>query len=149
MIRILVPAVVLALAAASPALAQGKGKGKGNPGRPDVETTSEDIVEGVAAGVLGGVLSREERSTIRRYFDQNRDRYRKVKPLPPGIRMKIARGGAMPPGIAKQVLPGGLRRQLPPRTDYDYRVAGTDVVLVETATEVIVDIIRDVLGRRR
>jgi len=103
------------------------------------------VVEGVTAGVLGAVLSDDERSTIRNYFQKNPDSVGKVKPLPPGIRKKLARGGSMPPGIAKQALPDGLHRQLPPRDGYNYEVVGTDVVLIETATEVIVDVLSDVL----
>jgi Ni/Co efflux regulator RcnB len=68
-----------------------------------------------------------------------------VKELPPGIRKKLARGGTLPPGIAMQVLPDGLHRRLPPRDGQHYEIIGTDVVLVRTATKVIVDVLKDVL----
>jgi len=143
MLRILAAVLALSLAAA-PALAdQGKGKGKGNSGKPN-GGTMEDVVEGVTAGVLGAVLSDDERRIIHRYFGEHPDTV-KVKELPPGIRKKLARGGAMPPGIAMQVLPDGLHRQLPPRFGEHYEIIGTDVVLVETATRVIVDVLKDVL----
>jgi Ni/Co efflux regulator RcnB len=143
MLRILAAVLALLLAAA-PALAdQGKGKGKGNSGKPN-GGTMEDVVEGVTAGVLGAVLSDDERRIIHRYFGEHPDTV-KVKELPPGIRKKLARGGAMPPGIAMQVLPDGLHRQLPPRFGQHYEIIGTDVVLVETATRVIVDVLKDVL----
>jgi Ni/Co efflux regulator RcnB len=143
MLRILAAVLALSLAAA-PALAdQGKGKGKGNSGKPN-GGTMEDVVEGVTAGVLGVVLSDDERRIIHRYFGEHPDAV-KVKELPPGIRKKLARGGAMPPGIAMQVLPDGLHRQLPPRFGQHYEIIGTDVVLVETATRVIVDVLKDVL----
>jgi Ni/Co efflux regulator RcnB len=143
MLRILAAVLALSLAAA-PALAdQGKGKGKGNSGKPN-GGTMEDVVEGVTAGVLGAVLSDDERRIIHRYFGEHPDTV-KVKELPPGIRKKLARGGAMPPGIAMQVLPDGLHRQLPPRFGQHYEIIGTDVVLVETATRVIVDVLKDVL----
>jgi Ni/Co efflux regulator RcnB len=143
MLRILAAVLALSLAAA-PALAdQGKGKGKGNSGKPS-GGTMEDVVEGVTAGVLGAVLSDDERRIIQRYFGEHPDTV-KVKELPPGIRKKLARGGAMPPGIAMQVLPDGLHRQLPPRFGQHYEIIGTDVVLVETATRVIVDVLKDVL----
>ncbi len=147
MARILAAALVLLLALAAPALAQGKGNSnnKGKAGKADPEITGNEIVRGAAAGVLGGVLGREEREIIHRYFNEHRNTYGKVKPLPPGIRRKVARGGTLPPGIAKQVLPDGLHRQLPQRDGYDYNVVGTDVVLIERATNVIVDILRDVL----
>lgn len=144
---ILAAAFVLLLAAAGPALAQGKSdsKGKGNPGKPDNDVSSEEVIEGVTAGVLGSVLNDDERRIIRNYFGEHPKAAGKVKELPPGIRKKIARGGTMPPGIAKQVLPDGLHRQLPQRDGYDYEIVGNDVVLVEDATRVIVDVLRDVL----
>src|SRR3546814_14273571 len=119
MLRILAAALALSLAAATPAFAdQGKGKGKGS--NPNDNTTTEDIVQGVTAGVLGAVLSDNERAIIHRYFGEHPDSVGKVKTLPPGIRKKLARGGAMPPGIAKQALPDGLHRQLPPRHGEHY-----------------------------
>jgi len=156
MLRILAAVLVLVLAASAPALAQGKGKGKGNsgqdtpiewdngPGKRDHDTTTEDVVEGITRGVLGSVLSNDERHIITNYFTEHPNAV-KVKEIPPGIRKKLARGGAMPPGIAKQALPGGLYRQLPPRDGYNYEIVGSDVYLVETATKVIVDVMRDVL----
>ena len=151
MTRILAAGLVLLLAAASPALAdQGKGKGKGNSkaAKPEVVTTTDEAVDAadIAGQVLDSVLSDEEKNTIRRYFDKNPDAVGKVKPIPPGIRKKLARGGTLPPGIAKQALPDGLHRQLPSRDGQDYEVIGTDVVLVDTATDVIVDVLKDVLG---
>ena len=144
MLRILAAVLALSLAAA-PALAdQGKGKGKGNSGKPS-GGTMEDVVEGVTAGVLGAVLSDDERRIIQRYFGEHPDAVGKVKELPPGIRKKLARGGTLPPGIAMQVLPDGLHRRLPPRDGQHYEIIGTDVVLVRTATKVIVDVLKDVL----
>jgi len=149
MLRLLTAVLALSLAAA-PALAdngKAKGNGNGNPGKPNDGITSGEVIEGVTAGVLGAVLSDDERRIIHRYFGEHPDSLGKVKELPPGIRKKLARGGAMPPGIAKQALPDGLHRQLPPRDGQHYEIIGTDVVLVETATRVIVDVLKDVLRR--
>jgi Ni/Co efflux regulator RcnB len=148
MLRLLTTVVALSLAAAVPAFADNdktKGKGNGNPGKPNDGITAEEIVQGVTAGVLGAVLSDDERRIIHRYFGEHPDSVGKVKELPPGIRKKLARGGAMPPGIAKQALPDGLHRQLPPRDGQHYEIIGTDVVLVETATRIIVDVLKGVL----
>lgn len=148
MLRLLTTVFALSLAAAVPAFAdndKAKGKGNGNPGKPNDGITTEEVVQGVTAGVLGAVLSDDERRIIHRYFGEHPDSVGKVKELPPGIRKKLARGGAMPPGIAKQALPDGLHRQLPPRDGQHYEIIGTDVVLVETATRVIVDVLKDVL----
>ena len=145
MLRILA-AAALTLALAAPALAdQGKGKGHDKAGKPNKAGATETVVEGVTAGVLGAVLNDDEKTIIHRYFGDHPEAAGKVKELPPGIRKKLARGGAMPPGIAKQALPDGLHRQLPPREGQHYEIVGTDVVLVETATRVIVDVLKDVL----
>lgn len=150
MFRILTTALVLILSATGPALSdQGKGKGKGNAGGNAggsvIEKVTEGVVEGVVAGAVAAVLSDEERRIIRDYFHDHAGDFGGVKPLPPGIRQKLARGGTMPPGIAKQALPGGLYRQLPPRDGQAYHVIGTDVVLVHVATQAIVDVLKDVL----
>ena len=69
------------------------------------------------------------------------------KGLPPGIAMKLERGGTLPPGIAKRDLPDNLISRLPARTDGALRqIVGDDVVLIEKGTEIILDVIRDVAG---
>jgi len=70
------------------------------------------------------------------------------KGLPPGIAKKLERGGTLPPGIAKRDLPRDLERRLPPvRAGYERRVVDGKVVLVNTATQVVTDIITDLLNR--
>lgn len=73
------------------------------------------------------------------------DRLTGRKPLPPGIRKNLARGKPLPPGIAKQVAPQPLLHRLPRHEGYDWRVAGADVVLVDTTTQLIVDVLLGVL----
>ena len=74
---------------------------------------------------------------------------RSAKSLPPGIEKNLQRGKPLPPGIAKQVLPSGLIAQLPPAPKGFERieVAGK-VLLVEIATQVIHDVLEDVILRR-
>jgi Ni/Co efflux regulator RcnB len=71
---------------------------------------------------------------------------RGAKSLPPGIAKNLQRGKPLPPGIAKQVLPSGLVALLPPPPKGFERieVAGK-VLLVEIATQVIHDVLEDVL----
>lgn len=91
---------------------------------------------------LGDILiSAAERALIGEYY---RSHAIPVDSLPPGIRKKVARGKPLPPGIAKR-FPDGLRAQLPARPGYDYRVVGADVALVQVATGVIVDVVKDIL----
>ncbi len=70
------------------------------------------------------------------------------KGLPPGIARNLARGKALPPGIAKQFLPTGLTGLLPPvRDGYERVIIDGKVLLVEIATQVIRDVLYDVVRR--
>lgn len=65
--------------------------------------------------------------------------------LPPGIAKKVARGKPLPPGIAKKLSPQMLA-QLPQRQGYEYAQVGADIVLIETATRLVVDVLKDVFN---
>jgi hypothetical protein len=65
-------------------------------------------------------------------------------PLPPGIRKNLARGKPLPPGIAKKLVPQPMLAQLPRFPGYEWRVCGSDLVLVAIATAVIADVLFDV-----
>lgn len=49
-------------------------------------------------------------------------------------------------GIAKKVAPGPMISRLPLYAGHEWRVVGTDLVLVVIATAVVVDILIDVFG---
>lgn len=66
--------------------------------------------------------------------------------LPPGIQRQVERGKPLPPGIAKR-FDDSLMAQLPRYPGYEWRQVGADVVLVEAATRVVVDILVDALRR--
>jgi hypothetical protein len=65
--------------------------------------------------------------------------------LPPGIAKNYARGKRLPPGIAKKLSPQ-LLAQLPQRPGYEYAQVGADIVLIETASRLVVDILKDVFN---
>ncbi len=66
--------------------------------------------------------------------------------LPPGIAKNLTRGKSLPPGIAKQHFPDGLRQDLPaPPGGYERIIVGGKILLVETATQVIHDVLMDVI----
>jgi len=70
----------------------------------------------------------------------------KNKGLPPGIEKNLARGKPLPPGIAKQYLPDGLIKTLPAAPKgYERIIVDGKVLLVEIATQVIHDILMDVV----
>ncbi len=88
------------------------------------------------------------------YLDRNRENLPGTlpgaKPLPPGIAKKIARGGTLPPGIAKNTLPGGLLVQLPAGPGQEWRLVGTDLLIVNVASNVIVNVLKGTLrGKSR
>ncbi|MDM9559748.1 MULTISPECIES: anti-virulence regulator CigR family protein [Bordetella] len=64
--------------------------------------------------------------------------------LPPGIRKNLARGKPLPPGIAKKMVPGPMLAHLPVHPGYEWRVAGTDLILVAIGTAIVADVLFDV-----
>jgi len=66
--------------------------------------------------------------------------------LPPGIAKNLERGKPLPPGTAKRYLPAGLRQALgPPQDGYERLVMASKILLVEVATQLVVDVITEVI----
>jgi hypothetical protein len=110
------------------------------------------LAAGVATADVSVVFSKDEIAIIQRYYSQDRDdagqgqKKQKGKPLPPGIAKNLERGKPLPPGIARQRLPDSLLRQLPPvRGGYERVIVDGRVLLVEVATQVIHDVLLDVV----
>ena len=109
----------------------------------------------VSAGEVGiqVVFTAGEASLIRAYYQdhgvpQVRNKKGKKKGLPPGIARNLQRGKPLPPGIAKQVLPAGLIHLLPPPPHgFERVVLSGKILLVEVATQVIHDVLEDVILR--
>jgi len=102
-------------------------------------------------------FSDKEVSVIRAYYKDNSNGGSKNgngkggkgnKSLPPGIEKNLQRGKALPPGIAKQTLPGGLVSMLPaPPRGFERVEVDGKVLLVEIATQVIHDVLEDLILR--
>jgi len=92
-------------------------------------------------------FSSKEVSVIRDFYRENDGGGKKRnKPLPPGIAKNLARGKRLPPGIAKRALPNDLLVRLPPVADGYERIAvAGKILLVEIATQVVHDILVDVI----
>jgi hypothetical protein len=123
--------LLLALALAAPAVAQrGDDRGRGGGGDGGVGVSVE-LVFGQSAEV-----------EIRAYFREHR-----LEPqgLPPGIARNLARGKPLPPGIAKRYLPDDLIARLPAYPGCEIIVVDDDVLLVATATQIVLDILSGVL----
>lgn len=66
--------------------------------------------------------------------------------LPPGLQRQLERNGRLPAGLAKRDLPADLMSRLPRRADnQEVTVVEGDVVLLDKATGVILDVIKDVV----
>ena len=72
------------------------------------------------------------------------------KPLPPGLAAQLQRNGTLPPGLAMRALPPDLEKQLPPLpAGYERSILDDlTVILIETATHRIVDMIVDTVGEQ-
>nr|WP_289123394.1 anti-virulence regulator CigR family protein [uncultured Halomonas sp.] len=68
----------------------------------------------------------------------------RAEPLPPGIQRNLERGKPLPPGIAKR-FDGPIAHELPRYPGYEWERVGADVVLIEAATRVVVDVLVDAL----
>lgn len=71
---------------------------------------------------------------------------RGYKPLPPGIRRNLARGKPLPPGIVKKMAPAPMVARLPVYAGHEWRIVGSDLVLVAIATSVVVEVLMDVFN---
>lgn len=128
-------------ALADPGNGKGQGGGKGNPqynqdhdnsghGNKGKGSGGDDwshgpsINHGSVLGIVGGY----------------RDYWSPGPALPPGIQKNLARGKPLPPGIAKK-LDGRLLGQLPHYDGYEWRQAGTDLILVAIATGIIYEVL--------
>jgi len=63
--------------------------------------------------------------------------------LPPGLEKHLEKSGRLPPGLEKRLLPDELSSRLPRRDNNTIRrIVGDDVVLLDAATDLVLDIIR-------
>jgi len=128
-----------ALVTAEPAFAGNKNKGKGN------DDSGSEVTSLLTKAVVVGLITAAERAIIGDYLDRERTAFAGAQPLPPGIAKKVARGGALPPGIAKRTFPADLLIKLPKRPGQEWRVVGTDILIVDITSNVVVDIIKRAL----
>jgi hypothetical protein len=147
--------IAIPLILGAPALvdAAGKNKNKAKGGQTQTQGKASKGQSGdISTGdLLGTIITAAERALIGDYVNKSRSTSQGLppglsgRPLPPGLQKHIDRTGQLPPGLQKRVLPGDLRGLLPYRKGRDYRVVGTDIVLIETATNLILDIMKGVL----
>lgn len=66
--------------------------------------------------------------------------------LPPGLEKQLKRNGTLPPGLVRNELPLSLQNKLyPPKKGTKRILVDRDIVLIDTKTDLILDIIHDVV----
>lgn len=104
--------------------AQGGQGHKGKGSDVDDWARGPSIERGSILGVVGGYC----------------DYWRPGPSLPPAIQKNLARGKPKPPGIVKK-LDGRLLDRLPHYDAYEWRQAGTDLILVAIASGLIYEVL--------
>jgi hypothetical protein len=139
---------VAALALGTSAIAKGPehggSKGKGNDKVVEKKTVKKTTIKKSNKG-RAVVFTTREHSTITEYYRVHKVKH---KGLPPGIRKQLVRNGALPPGWEKNfyAFPPELNHRLPVLPVYCRRgFIGYDVVVIDTRTNIILDIIHDVV----
>ena len=125
-------------------------------------------VQAQTTDVIGQVFSAVEKKIIKDFFGKQaadaisgtkkdkkdkKDKGKKNKnakgksgELPPGLQKHLEKYGTLPPGLAKKELPPGLAKRLgSTRSGLERLIVGDDVMLVEAATGVVLDIIKDIV----
>jgi hypothetical protein len=131
----------------SPAFAegnsQGHGKGKGHDKHQDADDQESSKY----------LFGERDREIITRYYSNHGWNLppglaKRGGNLPPGLEKHLERNGTLPPGLQKRIepCPEELERQLPPLPpEYRRAVIGAHVVILNRNTNVIVDIMKDVV----
>jgi hypothetical protein len=125
----------------------GKGKA-GKNGDSDQKTSDKNGDKGKASKKNGKPeIESDEIDKARRYLGDNPDAFGSNKPksLPPGIAKNLERGKPLPPGVAKTRLPDGFASQLPNYEGHDWSMVGQDLVLMDQETNLVVDVVRNML----
>jgi len=121
---------------------QGHGKGKGHNKHEDDQGESSKYF-----------FAEHDREVITRYYAGRESNLppglaKRGGDLPPGLQKHLERNGTLPPGLQKRLepCPVELERQLPPLpAEYRRAVIGAHVVIVNKSTNVIIDIMKDVV----
>lgn len=121
---------------------QGNNGNNGNKGNSDqgqsqgnAQDNSSDLATGL---VIAGITAIAAQNLATNYGMVG------YAPLPPGIAKNLVRGKPLPPGIAKKYPPNAMLGQLPYHPGYEWRVAGSDLILVAIGTAIVADILRNV-----
>jgi len=93
------------------------------------------------------VFSDRDRTLIQDYYRRRHlpPGLAKRSSLPPGLQKQVQRRGQLPPGLRGERLPDELEVKLSPLPEGQVRVrVGVDIVLMNTRTHVILDVIKNI-----
>lgn len=121
---------------------------------PAAAQSAADVAGAAIGAAIEAIFTPEDRRTIEDYYKRQARKHKKDG-LPPGLAKKdhlppgLAKRDTLPPGLAKKALPSDLERRLSRLGKGRERaVVGDDIVLIETATGVILDILKGAAGGR-
>jgi hypothetical protein len=91
-------------------------------------------------------FSTRDLNVIIGWFKNDETKGQRSRSLPPGLARQLREKGQLPRGLAMKALPPGLSDRLGPVPEgYDRVILGHDVVLINTVTGAIADILRGVI----
>jgi hypothetical protein len=131
-----------------PAWAQGNGKGKGK-GQDKHQQGDDD--QGRAYEKYG--FRSHDRQVVTTYYSKHASGLppglaKRGGNLPPGLEKQLERNGTLPPGLQKKLepCPVEITRELPPLPPtYQRSVIGAHIVVFNKNTNIVVDVMKDVV----
>jgi hypothetical protein len=147
-IRLFFAALLTCSVATIPSLAQGNGKAKGHD-KKDTKDKDDD------RGPEQYQFRQQDREYVSSYYLKHGKskgmppgQAKKNGDLPPGLEKQLQRNGTLPPGLEKkmQPCPVEITRQLPPLPpEYQRGVVGASIVIFNRKTNIVVDVMADVV----
>lgn len=121
----------------------------GRVGLPKEETSEAEIEDDQTVDTGKGSKEKKHKQKGKSKKDKAKG---KNKGMPPGLAKKdnlpkgLAKRDTLPPGLAQRELPQEVTSQLPPPAAGTERViVDNDVILVEKGTQIVLDVIKDVI----
>ena len=138
-------AMMLLLPAPQPATAQSSsGQSTGVTRQDDrVGQIFSDLEKRIIREVLEGTGAVDADKEVDKDSDDDKGKGNKAA-KGPGKGQK----SGLPPGLDRRALPADLEDRLPDRTDTERVIVGSDVVLIEKGTDLVLDVIRDVIRQK-
>ena len=148
LIRLLFAGVLACNLATVPSWAQGNGHGNGKGKGHDKHERDDD-----GHGRAKYEFRSQDREVVTTYYSKHGSGLppglaKRNGNLPPGLEKQLERNGTLPPGLQKKLAPCPVEitRQLPPLPpEYQRSVIGAHIVVFNRSTNIIVDVMKDVV----